>query len=166
MKKVFIWFPSIIWMGVIFYLSSQPYEQQNLKPLIKKNVEGIQVEKKLSEFEVPYRNGRVSVESHGLEGFIEFFIRKGAHITVFFILFLLLFYSFSKSLPHLSIHKVMVYTLLTVTLYACLDEFHQSFTPHRTPYIGDVGIDVFGGMLAILTLYFLYVLNKRKSQNG
>ncbi len=38
-------------------------------------------------------------------------------------------------------------------MYALLDELHQSFTPHRSPTIRDVGYDLLGTAIAFLKIY-------------
>jgi len=47
------------------------------------------------------------------------------------------------------VHQVLVAGLIT-TLYGITDEFHQSFTPHRSPDPFDVLADGVGGMLGAI----------------
>ena len=49
-----------------------------------------------------------------------------------------------------------------VALYGLLDETHQYFVPGRTTEVYDVIADVTGGLLGVLTMYFLArVLSRR-----
>ncbi len=46
--------------------------------------------------------------------------------------------------------KAWNYSLAFVFLYACSDEFHQSFVPGRGPAFRDVLIDTSGGAFAYI----------------
>ena len=62
--------------------------------------------------------------------------------------------------------KRIILSLLVGILYASLDEFHQSFSPGRTPKITDVYIDTLGILLGIVIILFIreiyhrYVIKK------
>lgn len=77
-------------------------------------------------------------------------IRKGAHLTVYLILSLLMaptldaWQSRSRALPY--------YTFGFCVLFAFTDEIHQSYTTTRTPSLGDVLLDALG-VLAGLGIY-------------
>lgn len=45
--------------------------------------------------------------------------------------------------------RLIVLSLVLAALYAVTDEFHQSFTPDRSPAPIDVGIDILGSALGI-----------------
>ena len=57
-------------------------------------------------------------------------------------------------------------TVVIGIIYATLDEFHQSFSPGRTPKITDIYIDTLGvilGILLVLTareIYNRYITNR------
>ena len=54
--------------------------------------------------------------------------------------------------------------LITVGLgiiYAILDEFHQSFSPGRTPKITDVYIDTLGIILGVLLILLITKIYKK-----
>ncbi|OZU88811.1 VanZ family protein [Virgibacillus indicus] len=162
MRKYLYWLMPLIWMGVIFYSSHQPYEKQNIKPLLSNMIDLSFLEPFLSWISFTYHNSPVSVETHGVEGFIEFFIRKGAHIGVFFILCLLFYAALRKSAAVTFWTTLFISFFLTVA-YAILDEIHQGFTPNRTPYIGDVFLDSFGGILAVACLLVLHWWKRKKT---
>ena len=46
-------------------------------------------------------------------------------------------------------------TIVIGILYAASDEFHQSFSPGRTPKVTDVYIDTLGVILGILLVLFI-----------
>ncbi|PZE20464.1 VanZ family protein [Paenibacillus xerothermodurans] len=148
------WLPLLVWLGVIFYMSSQPYETQDLKPWLKRNVPTYALEKHLSGVQFTYAGREISVDSAGATEVIEFFMRKAAHLFEYMVLGLFLF----RLLARLAAVPVALQISLALTLscsYAALDEYHQSFTVNRTPLAADVILDTCGAGLGIMTFYLL-----------
>lgn len=84
-------------------------------------------------------------------GDINFYVRKLAHITEYAILFTLIRWSFATT--HESAKEQMRRSLVSLVisvLYACSDEYHQSFVPGRSASVGDVLIDSIGICTATL----------------
>ncbi|CDO03276.1 putative integral membrane protein [Oceanobacillus picturae] len=159
-KKHIFWLLPICWMGIIFYSSHQPYENQDVKPLLNNFINVSFLEPYLNWLSFTYHESVVSVEQLGVAGFIEFFIRKGAHVSVFFVLCLLFYVAFRKAGKQKH-SKALIFSLFLTVIYAISDEIHQGFTPNRTPYVGDVILDSFGALLAVgLLVLFL----KRKGR--
>ena len=152
------WLPVIIWAAVIFALSSQPYHKQDLRPFIEKHIDQDQVHEKLQEVKVSYAGREVSVQTVGVSGFIEFFIRKGAHLTEYFILGFLvlraLYYTRFKRIT------VIIIGIIMVTFYAASDEYHQVFTANRSPHVEDVLLDSTGGIIGIFVALVFYYWKK------
>ncbi|MCR8629798.1 VanZ family protein [Paenibacillus radicis (ex Xue et al. 2023)] len=88
---------------------------------------------------------------------LDFIIRKMAHVSLFGLLALFLFLANQKRKRALAIAWVLT------TLYGATDEFHQIFTPGRTPAITDVGIDSFG---AIVVLFLFFQIRKSRFFKG
>ncbi|WP_139892102.1 VanZ family protein [Bacillus sp. D386] len=141
-------------VGVVFYSSSQPYTEQNIQPLLSENLKlPDSIVALLSKISFTYAGVEISVEALGLPGFIEFFIRKGAHFSVYFVMAFIL-----ASIVRVWVQRAVKVTAITlgiVFLYACSDEWHQSFTGDRTPLFHDVMIDTVGGLTGIV-LYFVW----------
>ena len=78
----------------------------------------------------------------------DFFIRKTAHFTLYFILGFLVLW-FIKEFHPFSWKNVFI-TILFVFLYACSDEIHQLFVTERSGEILDVFLDTLGGASATL----------------
>lgn len=79
-------------------------------------------------------------------------IRKLAHFSIYTLVGLLL-------MGLLSTYKIknkwrIIITIIIGIMYAASDEFHQSFSPGRTPKITDVYIDTLGVMLGSLLIVF------------
>lgn len=78
------------------------------------------------------------------------FIRKSAHVIIYFILGILIYL----------ITENPKYVILGVFLIACSDELHQAMVPGRAGRIIDVFIDLFGGLLSII-MYKIIMKLKR-----
>lgn len=122
----------IFWMGVIYYFSDQA-------------------------------NSNACTEE--IFGTGNYFARKLAHVTEYAILclFFYLFFSDCASLlPDKASSpasgreplKALALCLLCSFLYACGDEWHQSFVPGRSALFSDVLIDTSGALTAALALFF------------
>ncbi|SFJ68783.1 MULTISPECIES: VanZ family protein [unclassified Bacillus (in: firmicutes)] len=157
-RKWLFWIPVLVWMGVIFYSSSQPYQQQDMRPDIMKYVNAEFVKEHFSWVSIDYGGGTpISIVNKGVDGFIEFFIRKGAHFTVFGILGALSYFALLRCVFNRK--QVFWLSLLLVAMYAGMDEIHQSFTGDRTPMWQDSVLDTCGGITGILISRFVW---KRK----
>ena len=77
---------------------------------------------------------------------LQLFVRKGAHVTEYMILGVLLF----LTLGAYGLRRVFSLALLTGVLYAALDEYHQRFVPGRSGEIKDVLIDACGLLLGLV----------------
>lgn len=111
---------SIIWMSIIFYLSSLPSTSTGPDTLLFK------------------------------------IISKVLHFVIFGILSILYLFSlkWDKHLRETGI-KFFLISLFLTSIYAITDEYHQSFSPGRTPSVGDVIIDTCGALTFLTIAYFL-----------
>ena len=97
-RKWLFWIPVLLWMGLIFYSSAQPYKKQDMRSDIEQYVNVEFVKEHFSWVSIDYGGGTpVSIANKGVGGFIEFFLRKGAHFMVFFMLGSLTYYAFHRS---------------------------------------------------------------------
>ena len=123
---------SALWMGLIFYLSSQ---DANTSSLLSTRVNN-------SVRLVPVLGELFTIVS----------IRKFAHFILYFCLSIFLTFGFmDHQLDHVYIKSV-----LCCFLYACTDEIHQLFVVGRGAMFSDVLIDTSGAILStfIVFLYF------------
>ena len=148
-KRVFNLILVVIWMIFIFYMSSrdgnESTKQSNFVMNIL-NILGINLSNKFGEF--------ASV-----------IIRKGAHITEYAILCILLFNVLKENFKNKN--KAILFSIIGVFLYACTDEFHQTFVPGRSGQFTDVLVDTSGAILTSLLIkikyYFKYKNEKELS---
>ena len=156
--------PPIIWMWLIFTLSSQPYSQQDIRPLLKSKIPETVLKERLAGIEVKYAGNEISIQAKGVPGFIEFFIRKGAHVFVFMMLAVLIQWAVQKTWL-IGIWSYGITFLLTF-LYAISDEWHQSFNPNRTSRVEDIGIDTLGIIIGIMIMMIVNRVIKHTKTKG
>jgi len=133
----------ILILSVLFYSSSQTYEEQSIIPKLMIWLPGEPFKGVLSLFQIPYWGMTISVEERGYYAFIEFLLRKGAHIATFGSLAIA---------AYIVVRKIKLAFIITVAL-AIADEFHQSLNGGRTPTIHDVILDSFGAAIALTVIY-------------
>ncbi len=141
-KKVLKWLPVAIWCCVIFFFSQQNgQESGNTSELAKKlfMLIGIDVNSILGEMAT-------------------FIIRKGAHFTEYFILYLLTFNAFGNDK---GLKRRLAGAMMFTAFYAVTDEIHQYFIPGRACALKDVLIDSSGGVLAGV---IMYIRHKRSAE--
>lgn len=152
--KIYQWIPVLLIVIGVFYSSSQPYQKQDVRPEIGKYVDLEKVEQNFSGVKLKYAGSEVSVEAKGPASFIEFFIRKGAHFSVFFALGFFAFRAIRLNGSDTIKSAIIAFAL--VAGYATFDETHQNFTENRSPHVEDVMIDITGGITAIVLASLIY----------
>jgi VanZ family protein len=130
------WAPPIIWMSAIFFFSTDRFSGDNTGSLLWK------------VFSFIY-----SGVTRELFDSIHFYIRKAGHFTGYAVLASLLFRAFRSGAGARWRWRWALSSLLAAFLYASLDEYHQTFTRHRTGSIYDSLIDTSGAMTALLLLW-------------
>ena len=142
-KKALRWVLFLGWMIFIFYMSHQPGDKSSVQSrfvLYVFNLLGLKLDTYFGELAT-------------------LIIRKGAHFTEYFILFILTYNVISLYVVE---RKARLYSVIFVFLYACSDEFHQSFIPGRGPAFKDVMIDTSGGILGYFCVSIYNKINIKK----
>ncbi len=136
MRRFFLyWFPALLWMGVIFFLStdmgSSSHTSLILEPLLR--------------WLKPDISAETLEQAHYL-------VRKGAHISEYALLAILWW----RVLAHVHAEGVIrpawfcaLIALLIATAYAATDEYHQTFVASRGASVHDVMIDASGALLGV-----------------
>ena len=93
-------------------------------------------------------------------GMWDFILRKGAHITEYVVLTLLVWNAVGRHV--LSPGRSLTIAAAAAFLYACSDEFHQRFVPGRTGTPRDVAIDSVG--IIVIVLFFIITRSKRRQR--
>jgi VanZ family protein len=147
MKKRYVkWALVVIWAIVIFVFSSQSGEISNEN----------------NKFIVEILS-RIGINLDSITGGIaNFIIRKAAHFTEYFILYMLLYNALIDDFYPMS---TFILAISLTFLYAASDEIHQMFVPGRGPAVLDVFIDTSGGATAALVLYIKDIIFKRNKKS-
>lgn len=137
---------ALICMLAIFLKSAEPYQQQDLKPVLGALIPLPVLQKWLPPVEFDYGGDLVTWQKP--YGMLEFFIRKGAHVTEFAILTFLWVQTLRQT--RLRPPKPLLFAAAIALFYAAADEWHQTFVPGRTGHLIDVGVDSAGIALTVL----------------
>ncbi|WP_379321287.1 VanZ family protein [Paenibacillus puldeungensis] len=156
--KLYRWIPAIALMLVIFILSSQSYEQQDLRPDIQSSISEQSVADRFGGISFQYAGHEISIESLGVAGFIEFFIRKGAHFFSYGLLAILVMFALY---PQRRLRRFLLAVMISF-LYACSDELHQMFTPNRTAKFQDVMLDTAGAIFGAIIMVLLITWRQKR----
>jgi VanZ family protein len=142
-------FLSILWMVLIYVKSAETYAEQDVRPLLASCISEETLHAILPDIEFTYDGDLVSYrEPYRM---LEFFIRKGGHVTEYLILTLFLLGTFHATSLHPSTQ--LLFPGLLSLLYAASDEWHQTFVPMRTGHAIDVAVDLIGVLCAMLLVW-------------
>ncbi len=139
-SKILSWTAVILWMFLIFHLSSQVAEESNqlstgITRIIVETVERI----------VPQENINIEELNH--------IVRKNSHFFAYLVLGVLMLNSLRRS--GISGYGSIVLALLFCVIYAITDEVHQLFVPGRGGQVKDVIIDSSGVIVGIGIYLFI-----------
>lgn len=135
--------PALVMMYIIYSFSAQDGSQSGSlsyeasvyiveigNEVLDKNMEQWEIEQKATE--------------------IEYYVRKGAHMTEYFLLAICI--AFPLYVYGMRGFLLLFFAWLICVGFACGDEYHQSFVAGRGPSLKDVGIDSIGAFLGILVV--------------
>lgn len=133
---------ALLMMTILFISSNTPYQNQDVKPLFREWITITQED--LPQIEFIYDGALVTPSQP--YNYVEFFLRKSAHVVSFGLLafFWMMFFKrkYSKRMA-------LFFGFALAFLYALFDEFHQSLIPNRSGHLIDVLVpDTLGIVLA------------------
>lgn len=164
-KEKWFWGLVVAIEAVLFYSSSMTYKQQTSVPFLEKYLKNEPFKNNISNIGFHYGGKYQSLKNDGYYHFVEFFVRKGAHFSIYLLLgvcLCLALYSYFKGNNFL---RIFIPWLVTTGL-AAFDEFHQGLTGGRTPLVDDVILDSAGALTGIIILMLvLYVINHFRKHN-
>jgi Predicted integral membrane protein len=146
MRKILSWIAVILWMVLIFKLSSQTVVQSGKLSgeVANINIKAIEKVKPNTKFNI--------VEFNHI-------VRKNAHFFVY--LFLAVLTINALRTGGVRGYKCIIFALLICILYAISDEVHQIFVPGRGAQVKDVIIDSAG--IAVGIGVYLIISRKKKT---
>ena len=149
---------------ILFFSSSQTYEEQSQVGLLSRLLSGEPFKESLSKISFMYGGSPVSIEASGYAKFVEFFIRKAAHFMSFFLLSGALFLGLRPRLKNLMLTGVVSW--LSATGYAALDECHQMITGGRSPMFQDVILDSIGAVTAVIICILVFTISANRKKRS
>jgi len=148
-EAIIAYAPLFFWLSVIFYLSSGSGSMAETSRIFGP----------LIQFFFPSAD----------EAFIQIVhaaIRKSAHVAEYAVLAALASRALLKSTVGWFRDKWPLWALSLVAVVASVDEINQSFNSQRTGSIGDILLDISGGLLAVTFIWLMRRASKRNHQNG
>ncbi|MCR6112533.1 VanZ family protein [Bacillus sp. A301a_S52] len=112
--------------------------------LVRANFSLDQLRGLLQQVQFTYSGQEVSLATHGVDGLLEFVLRKSAHFILFALLGFFVFLA-SIKLNGRSFRSFII-AMSIVIVYAALDEYRQTFIPSRSGMVADVILDTVGGL--------------------
>lgn len=131
---------ALVWMCVIFAFSAQTKEESGAVS------EGISY-RIVNATGVLFRLHIDEARIREIAGTIEHFVRKGAHMTEYAVLAVLLYLWLGRW--KLSRLRAAGIAAVLAIMYACSDEIHQLFVAGRAGMVSDVLVDSAGAMLGL-----------------
>lgn len=158
-KKIILWMLVISCMVTIFAFSSQEATEskKTSSKFITSVIRLLDVNKSLSHQEIENIAEKITT-----------LVRKSAHFSIYALLGLLVALLFSQY--GIVGKRQLLFAVLWVFLYACSDEFHQTFVEGRSGEVRDILIDTAGGFCGagfiIMVVALIKRIHKRRDENG
>ena len=155
-KRFLLWSAVLVWMGVIFFFSSQTAPESS-------GQSGILIRTILSWFDSSFETLTSVQQELRIEEW-QHIVRKLAHMTIYAILGMLCMGALYTHRLQTG-HRPSIALAISV-LYAVSDEWHQTMVPGRSGELRDVCIDSFGALLGVLFVFVIYTLIHHKKQKS
>ena len=161
-KLIISWIFVILWAGLIFFMSSMDTNESNgksktiINDVVEKSVEttnGLGVTDKR-----PSKSKMEQVIEK-----LNYPLRKVAHASEYFIFTILILIALKNS--DVKGNKKFIIALVICFIYACTDEYHQTFVNGRTGQFSDTLIDTFGGFISCLMYALMMKINKIRKKH-
>ena len=133
------WLWVALWMLVIFLFSTSAFSGDNTSRIIGPILKWISPE--------------ISNESIA---FVQFFLRKTAHIIEYAFLAILLCNAIVRCLKEFSAKVLIVRSVFISLIYAASDEWHQSLSAGRIGSLMDISIDGVGALFGALSFLWIF----------
>ena len=171
LKKMISFIAVIAWMILIFFFSdmdgitSHTKSKNVVRSIVEEKIaiSTMEVNENISNSDVgqvvvqEVDNEKETKVNHFVLKYDEI-VRKTAHVLEYFVLFILVI-NCNFQVHHEGKRKYYLIGIIFCLLYACLDEFHQSFINGRNGQIKDVLIDSIGivaGAIIVFCIERLY----------
>jgi VanZ family protein len=143
-SRLLAWWPALAWGVFIFVMSTDSFSAEHTSAVIW-----------------PVLHWLVPSLTDDLFQIIHHLIRKCAHLTEYFIFYLLLYRGFQGG--RRGWHWSWAFMALFIAAgYSALDEIHQSFVTSRTASPWDSLIDSSGAFIALVVVFLFYFVFRRQ----
>lgn len=144
-----LWYvgPLLLWMGVIFFMSTDRGSAQNTAPVVNSILRRL----------LPGIADRLTPEQIDR---VDWNIRKVGHVSEYTLLAILAFRAVAWGSGQLGSRHIILPWLIAV-LYAASDEYHQSFVPSRDGAASDVFFDNTGALAGTLLCLWQHVVRQQ-----
>ena len=139
-KNILFWLPTALWYRLIWSFSAQT-------AAVSGGASDGLLEQLLSALCPAYGAAVPDVQRTAVE-LLSFYIRKAAHMFLYFVLALLVWLALTRLLRVRP--KRACAALVLCALLAALDEYHQTLVPGRSGELRDILIDLIGAGIALL----------------
>ena len=140
------WLPVLLWMGVIYFLSSRSNPYTYIPTWVN---DCVKLMPKTAFWQEHCANE---------------YLGRVAHLGSYTLLSLLLYRALAGSRWRSDLLKVYLGVVLLGWGYGWSDETHQLFVPRRTFQILDLATDLAGVTLAVLLIYLVRLCERRRTQ--
>lgn len=145
---------------VLFISSSMTYREQTTVPLLERLLASEPFAGHLARIHFNYGGTEVSISSLGYFKFVEWFLRKGAHVGTYFLIGLFGYLGLRQPVRGTWLRVVL--TILSAAGLAAFDEFHQMLTGDRSPMFQDVMLDTTAATLAVCLVLIILAIRQRR----
>jgi VanZ family protein len=135
-----------VWVVIIWLMSSQSYQQQNIQPWLQRLTKQVHIGVTLPDVHLFYNGHEYSLRERPY-AFVEFLFRKTAHLVIYAVLAVLIYGSLRYK--RVRVMTCIAVALMIVVIIASIDEYIQQFSSNRTSSIWDVVVDLIGGSCGI-----------------
>lgn len=142
LKKYLCWLPAALWYALIWALSSQP-------AVVSSGVSDGVIGDVLTAGGTGYGSAEKVVRL-AVEELLAFFVRKAAHIFLFFVLAVFVWLAFMIFVKKRPLRAL--FTALVCLALSALDEYHQTLVPGRSGELRDVLVDMTGIVIMLILL--------------
>lgn len=149
---VLAWCPVVFWYGSIYHFSAQTAEVSSglSNAFLYRLLQHL-----ISNF------GSYSEETlRAAVEMLSFWVRKAAHMSLYFVLALLVTLALRFLLKQLS--TLSICTFLFCGVLAAMDEYHQTFVAGRSGELRDIFVDLLGVSCAMVLFGLLYLVTKTR----
>ena len=162
-KVIFSSLLVILWMGIVFCFSDMDTYQSNTRS--KGTINHVITATVATTNKIGITNKHPSEERvNQIVELLNLPLRKCMHASIYFGLMLLLLNVFKMG--DIKLKKAVIFSFIICFLYACGDEYHQTFILGRTGQFSDVIIDMFGASIGMIFYLSCYQLLKFKKKHA